>query len=60
MAELPTVKIKSDHPDHNGFIVINASDFDPMAHDEYLEPGILAPVEPKRRGRPPRLLVEST
>lgn len=39
---LPTVRIASEHPEHNGFIVINQSDFDPDSHtlfDDAAEPG---------------------
>jgi hypothetical protein len=33
MAELPTVKVASDHPDHEqGYYVINESDFDATVH----------------------------
>ena len=38
---IPTVKIKSDHPEHGGHYVINESDYDPDTHELYQEPGSL-------------------
>ncbi len=42
----PTVKIKSDHPEHGGFVEINESDFRkvhvagiaPDKHERFIEP----------------------
>jgi hypothetical protein len=45
MGEIPTIKVKSDHPDHvQGFYIINAEDFDPDKH-EFWEPKPLAKKE---------------
>lgn len=35
---VPTALVKSDHPEHNGFIVINESDFDSTKHERYIAP----------------------
>jgi hypothetical protein len=38
MAVLPTVRIASDDPEHNGFIVINDDDFRPDVHKKWVKP----------------------
>jgi hypothetical protein len=35
---IPTVRIKSSHPQHDGFVVINESDFDEAKHELWEEP----------------------
>lgn len=35
MAELPTVRVVSEDPEHDGFIVINEDDFDPEVHKKW-------------------------
>jgi hypothetical protein len=38
MPTLPTVRVKSSHPDHvQGFYTINESDFDPKKHELWEE-----------------------
>jgi hypothetical protein len=38
MPTLPTVRVKSSHPDHvQGFYTINESDFDPKIHELWKE-----------------------
>lgn len=38
MAELPTVRVASDDPEHAGFIVINEHDFDQAVHRKWVKP----------------------
>ena len=43
---VPTVKIKSDVPEHKGFLVINAADFDAEKHERFSEPPAPLPPPP--------------
>lgn len=43
---VPTVRVKSDHPEHDGYLVINASDFDPTKHERVAEPVAPPPGPP--------------
>lgn len=38
MAELPTVRVVSEDPEHDGFIVINEDDFNPEVHKKWAKP----------------------
>lgn len=47
----PTVRVKSDNPDHGGYVVINESDFDAVVHIKVAEP--VAPPPPPAPLPPP-------
>lgn len=44
---IPTVRIKSSHPEHEGYIIINESDFDKEVHEVWEEPKPAKPAEQK-------------